>query len=62
MKSSCVWYLILYGNRSQAPFPTQFSDNRRKAEYLYLEIDGNTQSSIQKHFFTLSFKQYEELN
>lgn len=29
----------------------QFSDNREKPEYFYLEIDHNTQSFIQKLFF-----------
>lgn len=40
----------------------QFSDNREKPEYFYLEIDHNTQSFIQKlfFFFTLSCKQYGE--
>lgn len=32
----------------------QFSDNREKPEYFYLEIDHNTQSFIQKLFFFFS--------
>lgn len=33
----------------------QFSDNREKPEYFYLEIDHNTQSFIQKLFFFFHF-------